>query len=1355
MRVEGSGGDDGVEAFADIPRYGIVGIQAKYFDSLTTGRWQQIDKSVNQALKKHRRLRQYIITVPIDRTPSQVKKWRSRVTRWKLVARRLHLKNVRFIFWGASEIDDLLTRTQHHGRLRYWFGDPEFSREWLWEKFDAVVRDLDQRYTPAHHIPTESELALEAFGHTSRFIRDYYDVAGTLAKEWTRLEGSIQRRLLPEKLGRLAKTLASEWNKLRSRIGDGRRMPEVGEISGRCTQLSNAIHPFVDEVRELHKKTPKKPEAVDQPFEYLLHRGYEFRSALDDFQRFAERFVCASLANLLIIGEAGTGKSHLMANALAVARSEGRIGVLVLGEYFRSTADPWEQVLSVLGWEHGFEAFFSSLDALAETTGFPALVCIDALNESTDRSLWRTGLGATATKLKPFKHVRLVVSCRSDFVGLTVPTPISEGRAPEWGMLCHHGFGRQRFKAVAEYFKGYRVQTDHFPPLIDEFDNPLFLRTVCEAYEDDRLPAGPIALQTVMQRLIEKIIVRLERDIDCPKHITKQAIQLLVDTMMEQKSHSVMLREVRPGIDALLPGRGETQSLYRHLRSNGLIAEVGARREEEIRVRFEFERFSDYFLAERLLDRYAALGLDNAFKEDGGALWKYVSDLRYFLSERGVVAALAVLVPERFRTELPKYSAGGDLTRVLLECFLESLPWRTRESFSPETLRFLNVSFNMNPTRVLERLLTLATIPNHPFNAHFLHKNLLGWDLPKRDKIWSIYINDYFPPSNSTVIERILEWAELTVPNSISPDQTELAAIVFCWFCSSSAQSLRDTATRRAIRLLQGKTDTATKLISYFEKVNDPYVAERVYAVAAGVAMREFRSDKLAALARVVFDQVFAKKGTPHHLLLRDYAQAVLEIARHRDAVPKGISANAFRPPYRSKWPKRVWSEKKVNSFERKKCYSRIMWSIRPEHMGMYGDFGRYVMGSMLHNFQKYRLGENRPACYANLKFYETEFDDRFGRRWVLQRLHELGWTPARFGKYEDRLGYEVDRSRPRVERISKKYQWIALYELLGLLSDHYQMAEDWGDKPRVFHGAWQITRDFDPSLLPEDAVVQDRWHADPPCWWNRYPNPIPDLETSREVRQWLFSKDVSVPRVLIEVADPTDANKRWLALGGMYHWEEAAPFDEDFYASPRKRMWIHLRALLVQAKDRKPLCTHLQRLHFWGHGIRVTELDGWLGEYPWGGSHGFIRAWCAADDDWLGKPPVAAVQTVCSCNTHLEGVGSRFVPSPQVLDLLGAHWTGNRLDFDPDSGAVVCFNPSLSAKGSDVCLVQEAAIRRALEKNGLALVWVVLGERGTIGGDNYAHIGQGEFSGVYSLTKKGLVGCITQRVRKIYAASR
>ena len=74
-RVNGAGGDGGVEAYTQTTNGKVVGLQTKFFDKLGAPQFSQIENSINTARKNHPRLVTYIVATPLDRTPAQDRKW--------------------------------------------------------------------------------------------------------------------------------------------------------------------------------------------------------------------------------------------------------------------------------------------------------------------------------------------------------------------------------------------------------------------------------------------------------------------------------------------------------------------------------------------------------------------------------------------------------------------------------------------------------------------------------------------------------------------------------------------------------------------------------------------------------------------------------------------------------------------------------------------------------------------------------------------------------------------------------------------------------------------------------------------------------------------------------------------------------------------------------------------------------------------------------------------------------------------------------------------------------------------------------------------------------------------------------
>src|SRR6185437_16153274 len=131
------------------------------------------------------------------------------------------------------------------------------------------------------------------------------------------------------------------------------------------------------------------------------------------------------------------------------------------------------------------------------------------------------------------------------------------------------------------------------------------------------------------------------------------------------------------------------------------------------------------------------------------------------------------------------------------------------------------------------------------------------------------------------------------------------------------------------------------------------------------------------------------------------------------------------------------------------------------------------------------------PPVQPKSRAYPAEL----AQRWVFERVIVLGWTPELFGLFDRRGGYDIHagRSAHKPERFGKKYQWIAVHELLGRVADNFHMIRRWGDEATRYTGPWQfLGRDIDPTLPPAprgrdldgDEGLRPTYTADDQAWW-------------------------------------------------------------------------------------------------------------------------------------------------------------------------------------------------------------------------------------------------------------------------------
>ncbi len=144
-----------------------------------------------------------------------------------------------------------------------------------------------------------------------------------------------------------------------------------------------------------------------------------------------------------------------------------------------------------------------------------------------------------------------------------------------------------------------------------------------------------------------------------------------------------------------------------------------------------------------------------------------------------------------------------------------------------------------------------------------------------RDAWWSTKIhNDW---GSEGPIDRLVDWAREVSPTiDVDEQVVDLSAITLSWFLTSSNRFLRDAATKALISLLDGRFTSVRKLVQRFADVDDPYVLERLYAVAYGVSMRSRNVEDVCSLAQSVFERVFSSEAPPVHILLRKCLKSVL-----------------------------------------------------------------------------------------------------------------------------------------------------------------------------------------------------------------------------------------------------------------------------------------------------------------------------------------------------------------------------------------------------------------------------------------------------------------------------------------------
>ena len=1145
-----------------------------------------------------------------------------------------------------------------------------FDRAWYNDRLNEAISTAGPRYTPEIHVDLPIARDLELFGRTKTAVdaiksmaldvkRGFRNVSLSREEE-EELRGNVD-------LGALLKsrdTVLGAFASLKPEpIGELPIAKVVENIEAALSECDKLEEPLEKQSREHDSQQPKTDDRSPyrtNPYRDVLHRvkplRYRLREARDSLKH-ADKIVNGNV--MILRGDAGTGKTHLLCDVASSRAEDGAPTVLLMGQQFTDSTEPWTQALQHLDMrDANADQFIGAMGASAQAANRRALLIIDAVNEGRGREIWPPNMTAFLTRVEKSPWIGVIFSVRSSYEESVIPDDVRK-RAVS---VTHTGFQGHEYDAVRIFSEHYGIEFPSTPILHPEFQNPLLLKIIFEGLKskgERRFPRGFSGVSETFNLYLTAVNDRLARNLDYnPKdNLVRRSLEKVAERMLEIEPEMRWLTRQRAEelVNELLPGRGFSASLYRGLIVEGVLVEDMAWRDaepDEI-VRFAYERFSDHIIADFLLRKHLdPNNLEAAFEEGGGLA--FISDKSTY-TPAGILEAMCVQVPELTGQELVRLAPSLlDDTWRIEDAFLQSIIWRKPDAFSDDTRKVLDELLVEGAIHyVFDTLLTVATIPGHYFNADALDMTLQGCAMPDRDVWWSVYLHNAWQNDRGPV-HRLIDWASgISADDKIEDEVVDLSATALAWIFSTPNRFLRDKATKALVALLTGRIDATVRMLNRFDDVDDLYIRERVYAVAYGVAMRSQEAVEIAKLGHAVYENIFASGNPPAHILLRDYARGVVERALHLNE-NMAIDEKLLRPPYNRDWPP-IPDDDEIDRLTphwkdgmgrwrrgtREWARNRIRWSTTDD------DFAYYVIGtnssSISSRWLSLRLDEDRwqspdarlQALHKNMNDSEWQgrfkswrrslpaflhknmnesewqaqsedfpgFDLSVVQRYIIWRVFDLGWTVKRFGDFDSiTIGYQ-GRGATKAERMGKKYQWIAYHEILAYMADNYQYSSEYKGNGEVFQGAWQKSyRDIDPSGLLASKPGGPSWYAHPMSWWAQ--SNYDDWNEDASDQAWLDA-DGDFPRIeqFLRAVHPVDETK-WLIADGSFNWEQSHPADIGPYYNPRRKLSVGCQAYFIRADDADKFKEWAKGVDFWGRWmpepLEVYSSTAFIGEYTW-----------------------------------------------------------------------------------------------------------------------------------------------------------
>ncbi|MDX8400861.1 MAG: hypothetical protein R8K20_11540, partial [Gallionellaceae bacterium] len=834
--------DGGVEAYCVLTSGDEYGWQAKYFNSMGKSQWDQLEDSFKTALDKHPRLTKYYICIPLDRQDPRIEnqswfmdKWEANVAKWKNHALTLG-RNIEFEYWGSSELTHRLSLEKHAGRKLFWFSQDDFSDNWFENQVETSIENLGGRYTEELNVELEIATYFHAACRNEAFRqevkRHFNELLISLNKFAQEFEPFLEASCTD--IFRNAVSIIKT-------IYVSTQAAEIAHIDLDSLQSSIKL------VRKLvsDSETCIERKADEQKTRYLQHTLQNTWGAISDFNNFSRRscLFIANNPNVLLAGEAGIGKSHLLADIALNRIKQNKSCLLLLGQHFVTEEAPWTQILrNLLRLNCDEKQLLGALNSKAEAQGERLLFVIDAINEGKGKYFWPDHIRGFINDFTLYPWLGLVLSVRTSYQPLLVPSDIVSDKLVE---IHHQGFQGIEYQASSRFFRQYGIQQPRVPLLKPEFSNPLFLKLFCEGIKRSGLTAIPTGFQgvtTVFNFFIGAINKKLAESKAFNYPENKNLVALVIKKIVEYKLNNNLTAVT---YDQAFDLAEDVVSRYSNERRflDALISEGVLSKnifsvdhgEYDEQVYLAYERLDDYFTASYFIDSCSNENLLKSSFHEKGLLSAYVDD-SYF--NQGIVESLSIQLPERVGYEL--YELVGEQHKSdlhILDAFVHSLIWRRTETIT-EKLKIYISQYVLNDCRsfnsFFQMVYMVSADPDHPYNANFLHHYLSPYSLADRDAFWTTYLHDQNEGEPSAMC-RLIDWAILDEDKTyLSVDSRLLAAKALAWLFSSTNIEFRDSATKALVVLLENNCTTIEQLFSAFQACNDPYVIDRIYAAAYG-----------------------------------------------------------------------------------------------------------------------------------------------------------------------------------------------------------------------------------------------------------------------------------------------------------------------------------------------------------------------------------------------------------------------------------------------------------------------------------------------------------------------------------------
>lgn len=760
----------------------------------------------------------------------------------------------------------------------------------------------------------------------------------------------------------------------------------------------------------------KEPEEV-HVLRYLFQHHNQVYYTLNELNMMLKNYNRTS-NHKIIVGKAGMGKSHMTAHLINEIKRQKDFVIFLKPKYFNGDNINFDdKFLELLQIPSGYtlEEILLKINKFVKSENRRCFIIIDALNETTKShigfsDIWRISLQRFINQINTHSNLYFICSLRTSYIENIWDS------SPN-GLLEIKGFNKvyDIEEACKKYFKYYNIKPLNFETAdLTSFEVPLLLDLFCKLTNENRIELIEITIDInsylkIFEDYINKLIleVKTKLNLQLSKPIN-DGFYISSGKFLENNDAQLLTDNFSISFDAN-PLVSANESIARAVLEGYLIfIKDFVGKPDEI-VKHTQQEVGGYLLAKKLVADYPDTNLlVNSVTFQNKIIGQKKSELHQLRFD--ILKFLIALKPD-----IIDYTESIEVLNLSW--------WFLYNGFNPVNLPGYDQKILVNPNNktIINDILNISS--NNWFNNknnlnfEFISELLKSLDLWDYDLKWNYFVYQMGNETYNFIEETLLELNE----DKIDIQEAKIKAKFIAFILSTNIRELRDIATKFFIEYGKKYPLDLLDLTTQFSNLNDIYVYERLVSCCYGVMMirqidKRYVQEFLPKIAKELYELQFSEspKAPKYNYIVIDSIKHLLDFAFENGAIDfskeqyRSINNYEFVPPYEWLPPSEEQQVLINESYE-------TSW---PEPIGM--DFGIYTIPRLVKKDKE----NNRRKAIANVykRIYELGFEQLDSRDSKEEKFKEFIW------------GHKFYGIEGKVDRLGKKYSWIAFFDYAGYL---------------------------------------------------------------------------------------------------------------------------------------------------------------------------------------------------------------------------------------------------------------------------------------------------------------------------------